>query len=161
MKVGDVIRCEVPAKLVNDQALANLPEKSDSVWEIELLAVNSVPKFTPSDPAKVVTTQSGLQYEVRKQGTGKSPKATDRVLAHYTGWLTDGTVFDSSHRRGEPSEFPLNGVIKGWTEGLQLMKEGGIYQFTIPSELAYGAAGRPSIPPNATLVFLVELVKVK
>ena len=110
----------------------------------------------------VITTASGLQYKVLKEGTGKSPKATDTVVCHYEGFLTDGTVFDSSVQRGEPAAFPLNGVIAGWTEGLQLMKEGGKNRFFIPYHLAYGEAGAAgSIPPYATLIFDVELIEVK
>lgn len=108
----------------------------------------------------VKTTASGLQYKVLKQGTGKSPKATDVVEVNYEGKLIDGTVFDSSYERGEPIEFPLNQVIAGWTEGLQLMKEGGKYEFFIPSDLAYGEAGNAGIEPNSTLIFTVELLKV-
>ena len=110
----------------------------------------------------VVVTKSGLQYEVLSEGTGASPRATDTVRCHYEGRLVDGSVFDSSYRRGEPAEFPLNGVIAGWTEGLQLMKEGAKYRFYIPQELGYGSrgAGR-SIPPYAALIFDVELIKVK
>lgn len=108
----------------------------------------------------VQTTASGLQYSVKTQGTGASPKETDTVTVHYEGKLIDGTVFDSSLQRGEPATFPLNGVIKGWTEGLQLMKEGGEYTFYIPAELAYGAEGRPGIPPNSVLIFTVQLIKV-
>lgn len=109
----------------------------------------------------VKTTASGLQYKVIKEGTGKSPKATDVVEVNYEGKLLDGTVFDSSYERGEPIEFPLNQVIAGWTEGLQLMKEGGKYEFFIPSDLAYGEAGNSGIEPNSTLIFTVELLKVK
>lgn len=110
----------------------------------------------------VITTASGLQYLVLKEGTGKSPKATDSVKCHYEGFLTDGTVFDSSVQRGTPATFPLGGVIKGWTEGLQLMKEGGKTRFFIPYNLAYGEAGASgSIPPYATLIFDVELIEVK
>ena len=110
----------------------------------------------------VITTASGLQYKVLKEGTGKSPKATDTVVCHYEGFLTDGTVFDSSVQRGEPAAFPLNGVIAGWTEGLQLMKEGGKNRFFIPYHLAYGEAGAAgSIPPYAALIFDVELIEVK
>ncbi len=109
----------------------------------------------------VKVTASGLQYTVEKEGTGASPKATDEVTVHYTGRLLDGTVFDSSVSRGEPATFPLNRVIPGWTEGVQLMKEGGKYMFFIPSELAYGAQGIPNaIPPHSTLIFEVELIKV-
>lgn len=109
----------------------------------------------------VVTTKSGLQYEVLTEGTGKSPKATDKVRCHYEGRLTDGTVFDSSYQRGEPADFGLNQVIAGWTEGVQLMKEGAKYRFHIPYLLGYGERGAgASIPPYATLVFDVELIKV-
>jgi FKBP-type peptidyl-prolyl cis-trans isomerase len=111
----------------------------------------------------VKTTASGLQYKVLKEGTGKAPKATDNVKVHYKGTLLDGTEFDSSYKRGEPATFPLNRVIPGWTEGVQLMKEGAKYQFTIPSKLAYGERGTPGgpIPPNATLIFEVELIAVQ
>lgn len=109
----------------------------------------------------VKTTASGLQYKVLTEGKGKSPKAEDKVRVHYTGTLTNGTKFDSSVDRNEPAEFPLNGVIRGWTEGLQLMKEGAKYEFYIPSDLAYGPQGRPpTIPGNAALVFEVELLKI-
>ena len=105
-------------------------------------------------------TPSGLQYRILREGTGIKPKATDSVLAHYKGQLTSGKEFDSSYGRGKPTSFPLNGVIKGWTEGLQLIGEGGMIEFIIPSDLAYGPGGRPGIPPNATLQFIVELQKV-
>ena len=109
----------------------------------------------------VVTLPSGLQYEVITPGTGRKPKATDKVKCHYEGTLIDGTVFDSSYRRGEPAVFPLNGVIKGWTEGVQLMSEGAKYRFYIPFALAYGANGAgASIPPYAALIFDVELLEV-
>lgn len=109
----------------------------------------------------VITTKSGLQYEVLTEGMGKSPKATDKVRCHYEGRLTDGSVFDSSYQRGEPADFGLNQVIAGWTEGVQLMKEGAKYRFHIPYLLGYGERGAgASIPPYATLVFDVELIKV-
>jgi FKBP-type peptidyl-prolyl cis-trans isomerase len=110
----------------------------------------------------VKTTASGLQYEVLTEGTGKTPKATDTVLVHYKGTLLNGTEFDSSYKRGEPIEFPLNQVIRGWTEGVQLMKEGSKYRFYIPSNLAYGPRGAGGvIGPDETLIFDVELLKVR
>jgi FKBP-type peptidyl-prolyl cis-trans isomerase len=110
----------------------------------------------------VKTTASGLQYEVLTAGEGKSPKATDVVLVHYRGTTIDGKEFDSSYKRGEPIEFPLNRVIPGWTEGVQLMKEGAKYRFFIPSNLAYGPRGAGAdIGPDETLIFDVELLKVR
>ena len=110
----------------------------------------------------VKVTESGLQYEVLVEGKGKKPAAENTVEVHYRGTLIDGTEFDSSYKRNTSISFPLNGVIKGWTEGLQLMKEGSKYKFYIPSELAYGERGAgQSIPPHATLIFEVELLKVK
>ena len=109
----------------------------------------------------VVQTESGLQYMVLKEGTGIKPAATDTVTVHYTGKLIDGTVFDSSVERGEPATFPLDKVIPGWTEGLQLMSEGSEYRLFIPSELAYGSKGAgDKILPNATLIFDVWLIGV-
>ena len=109
----------------------------------------------------VTQTKSGLQYEVLAEGTGKSPKATDTVRCHYEGRLLDGTVFDSSYKRGEPADFGLNQVIPGWTEGVQLMKEGAKFRFHIPYLLAYGERGAGAqIPPYSTLIFDVELIKV-
>ncbi|NWO03681.1 MAG: FKBP-type peptidyl-prolyl cis-trans isomerase [Idiomarinaceae bacterium] len=111
----------------------------------------------------VQTTDSGLQYEVLEEGDGVSPSETDMVEVHYEGTLVNGEVFDSSYERGEPTSFPLNRVIPGWTEGLQLMKEGAKYRFVIPSELAYGdrELGDGQIPPNSTLIFTVELLNVQ
>lgn len=109
----------------------------------------------------VVVLPSGLQYQVLTAAEGRKPAATDQVKCHYEGRLTDGTVFDSSYRRGEPATFPLNGVIAGWTEGLQLMGEGSKFRFFIPYHLAYGERGAgASIPPYAALVFDVELLEV-
>lgn len=129
--------------------------------------------FAQADPEKeylvanaqkpdVTTTQSGLQYRVLREGTGKQPSATDTVVVHYKGMLTDGTRFDSSYERGEPARFPLNRVISGWTEGLQLMREGAQYELTIPSDLGYGERGFPgAIPGGATLIFEIELLEVE
>lgn len=109
----------------------------------------------------VVTLPSGLQYEIITEGTGKKPSATDTVSCHYHGTLIDGTVFDSSVMRNQPAEFPVNGVIKGWVEALQLMSEGAKWKLFIPANLAYGERGAgQSIEPNSTLIFEVELLKV-
>ncbi|MGR9114631.1 MAG: FKBP-type peptidyl-prolyl cis-trans isomerase [Gammaproteobacteria bacterium] len=110
----------------------------------------------------IVTTASGLQYEVLTEGTGASPSASDSVTVHYRGTTIDGTEFDSSYSRGAPATFPLNRVITGWTEGVQLMKEGAKYRFFIPSDLAYGPRGAgQAIGPNSTLIFDIELIKVQ
>lgn len=108
----------------------------------------------------IVTTASGLQYQVVREGKGKQPKAENSVKVHYLGTLIDATPFDSSYKRGEPTTFPVSGVIPGFSEGLQLMKEGAKYRFVIPSELAYGPQGPGSIGPNQTLIFEVELIEV-
>lgn len=110
----------------------------------------------------VITTASGLQYEIIKKGTGPKPALTDTVVTHYTGTLLDGKVFDSSYKRKSPATFPVNGVIKGWTEALQLMETGSKWKLYIPSSLAYGARGAGNvIGPNATLIFEIELLEIK
>jgi len=114
-------------------------------------------------PKEFTTTPSGLKYRVLRKGAGGKPKATNTVEVNYHGWLDGGKVFDSSYQRGESIEFPLNRVIPGWTEGMQLVGEEGMIELEIPSNLGYGASGTPGgpIPPNATLHFLVELIDVK
>ena len=107
-----------------------------------------------------IKTASGLVYKELTPGTGASPTATDTVKVHYRGTLIDGTEFDSSYKRNEPAQFPLNGVIRGWTEGVQLMKVGGKSRLICPSDLAYGDQGRPSIPGGATLIFEIELLEI-
>ena len=115
-----------------------------------------------STQAKVIVLPSGLQYKVINNGDGSTPKATDKVKVHYTGKLIDGTVFDSSVERGEPSTFGVTQVIKGWTEALKLMKVGDKWELYIPSNLAYGARGKgPKIGPNTTLIFEVELLGIE
>ena len=108
----------------------------------------------------VKTTSSGLQYKIIKDGNGQTPKATDTVTVNYRGTLVDGTEFDSSYKRGEPATFPLNGVIPGWTEALQMMKVGSKWQLFLPSAIAYGERGAGRIGPNATLIFEVELISI-
>ena len=116
---------------------------------------------TLESPAAYASTPSGLKYKILREGTGSKPSRTSNVTVHYRGWLDDGTEFDSSYKRGEPTSFPLNQVIPGWTEGMQLVGKGGMIELEIPSELGYGArgAGR-DVPPNARLHFLVELIDI-
>jgi FKBP-type peptidyl-prolyl cis-trans isomerase FklB len=151
-KAMDAYRTELMAKQAEQQKKAG--DTAKAAGEAYLTA----------NKAKegVKATASGLQYKVITEGKGAAPKATDVVNVHYEGTLIDGTVFDSSYARGEPAEFPVNGVIKGWVEGLQLMKTGAKYQFFIPADLAYGATPPrgSKIPPNAVLVFTVELLAV-
>jgi FKBP-type peptidyl-prolyl cis-trans isomerase len=168
LKPGARIRFEVKPELgFGDKAVGPaLPANSTTIWEIELVRVVKplpVPEFSMPDEAKVKTTASGLKYEVIAEGdaAGASPKMGERVKVHYAGWLPDGTLFDSSYQRGEETVFPLGGVIAGWNEGLALMKPGATYKFVIPPALAYGKRGAPpKIAPDATLVFLITLVKI-
>lgn len=168
LQEGGSCRAEVPVATAFPDASRRPPALGDDkecVWMLSVPQVfkpKPVPEFKASAADKLTKTASGLQYEVLAEGAGKSPRATDTVQVHYVGWLEDGTVFDSSYGRGEPAEFPLNGVIPGWTEGVQLMKEGATYQFVVPGNLGYGAAGSPpKIPANATLIFRIELLKVQ
>lgn len=142
---------------------AAAPAKTQMPYSAEFFK-NEANKATSTSAADstYVQTASGLKYAVIKEGTGKMPKATDKVTVNYAGQLTDldATEFDSSYQRGEPTSFPLNGVIAGWTEGLQLMKEGAVYEFYIPADLAYGERGGGPVPPNAPLIFQVELISV-
>jgi FKBP-type peptidyl-prolyl cis-trans isomerase FklB len=139
--------------LINNEIAMINERKSASVIE-------EGKKFLAKRPG-VITTASGLQYEIITPGTGATPKATDQVTTNYRGTLIDGTQFDSSYDRNEPTTFPVNGVIKGWTEALQLMKEGAKWELYIPYNLAYGTRGAgKDIPPYATLIFEIELLKV-
>ncbi len=154
-------------RLVGEYDVAQLESKVKKVEEDAKNAIANAAaagKNYLTENAKrpdVNTTATGLQHRVITPGTGNSPKATDSVTVHYRGKLIDGTEFDSSYSRNQPATFPLNGVIPGWTEGLQLMKEGGKSELVIPSELGYGSRGAGgAIPPNATLIFEVELIKI-
>ena len=156
-----------PSKMTPEQVQAvmtSVTEKMQAAAAKEAEAAAAAGKqWLEANKSKegVQTTASGLQYSVKTEGTGKQPTVKSTVTVHYEGRLLDGTVFDSSIKRGEPATFKLDGVIKGWTEGLQLMKEGGEYTLYIPAELAYGDKGNPSIPPNSVLVFDVKLIKVQ
>ena len=133
-----------------------------STFACALLAGLSLSLAACAQTGKPVTTASGMVYESLKEGSGESPKATDTVKVHYRGTLADGKEFDSSYKRGEPTEFPLNRVIPCWTEGVQRMKPGGKAKLTCPPTIAYGARGAGGvIPPNATLNFEIELLSVR
>lgn len=165
LQVGGRVRVEAPPALAwGDRSQPDLPANSVTVWEFELLAIKAqtpCPPFETSAPGKAVKSATGLEVETLAEGTGASPKQGDLVTVNYAGWLPDGTLFDSSFRRGEPAQFRVGGVIEGWNEALKGMKEGGKVRLTIPSSLAYGTRGSPpKIGPNATLIFFVELVKV-
>jgi len=139
---------------------------SGSALKAEDVALPAMPKTAgkvdADAPKTFSTTASGLKYRVLRKGEGAKPKATETVKVNYHGWLDGGKVFDSSYSRGEPISFPLNQVIKGWTEGMQLVGSGGMIELEIPAELGYGAGGAGgAIPPNSTLHFLVELLKVE
>ena len=152
----------LPALLVSLSFLLLLPETlmADDVPHPTL--PTGAGAIDADAPKAFASTASGLQYRVLRKGTGANPKATSNVKVNYHGWLDDGKVFDSSYKRGEAIEFPLNGVIPGWTEGMQLVGQGGMIELLIPSKLGYGARGAPPvIPPNATLHFLVELLDVR
>lgn len=162
--VNDVLNGETP-KMTDQEAqqlVGNFLRKQQE--EAGKAVREDGEKFLAENAQKegVTVLPSGLQYTVIKEGEGRKPKATDRVKCHYEGTLPNGTVFDSSYRRGEPAVFPLNGVIAGWTEGVQLMSEGAKYRFFIPYNLAYGERGAgQAIPPYAALVFDVELISIE
>jgi peptidylprolyl isomerase len=168
MTVGEKARLWIPGKL----AYGDTPTRPGMpvgmlVFDVELLELTAAPKPPPvptdvkAPPASAKKTASGLAYRVLQKGTGtRHPTATDHVKVHYTGWTTDGKMFDSSVTRGEPISFGLNGVIKGWTEGVQLMVEGEKTRFWIPSDLAYGDNPRPGAPAGM-LVFDIELIAIQ
>lgn len=191
MKEGDKWEVTIPSEIAygaNGAGGGVIPGHSTLIFEIELLEVMTEEEakireaemraqaeaeaqaFRQSqldfltqnlDQDGVKATESGLQYRVIEEGEGAQPSARSKVTVHYAGKLTNGQEFDSSYKRGEPASFPLNGVIRGWTEGLQLMKEGSKYEFFIPYDLGYGERGSPGgIPPYATLIFTVELISV-
>ncbi|MFM9011916.1 MAG: FKBP-type peptidyl-prolyl cis-trans isomerase [Planctomycetota bacterium] len=143
-----------------------------SFFSMEFIVAQDIPHQTLPKGAGVIdadapqtftTTPSGLQYRILRKGSGASPKASSKVKVHYHGWLDGGKVFDSSYQRGESIDFPLNQVIPGWTEGMQLVGQGGMIELVIPSNLGYGKRGTPGgpLPPDATLHFLVELLDVR
>ena len=170
---GGMIELEIPYQLGYgaEGSPPQIPGKATLHFIVELLDVIPGPKPPkPVEPGEVdkdapkefTTTKSGLKYRIRRQSDGTKPAAANTVEVHYKGWLDDGSVFDSSYKRGEPISFPLKGVIPGWTEGMQLVGKGGMIELDVPYDLAYGVNGRPPIiPPKANLHFLVELLDIK
>lgn len=173
---AELAKAEAEIKAAADETAREVSEKLEQMGEEVQASADELVKQIEEqvDPGKaylhinaqkpnVKVTESGLQFEILKSGDGKSPGPTSRVVTHYQGSFIDGRVFDSSIERGEPAEFPVNRVIKGWTEALQMMKEGDKWRLVIPSELAYGkgGAGGGRIPPDSVLVFEVELIQVK
>ena len=138
----------------------NIRDKAKLEGDTNLKIADEFLEKNKKSNSEVKETPTGLQYRILKEGTGSSPSSTDKVKVHYVGKLLDGTVFDSSVERGEPSEFGLNQVIRGWTEGLQLMKPGAKYEFFIHPKIAYGSRPRPKIPGNSLLIFEVELLDI-
>jgi len=166
MRAGEKRLCEVPPALAfGSKAVSpDVPADSVTTWLLEVVRVVQalpVPQFVPREQMKLSKTPSGLEYEVVREGAGRAPLPSDVVTVHYAGWLVDGKPFDASYTRGEPTSFPLRNVIRGWSEGLQLVKEGGAIRLVVPPELGYGQHGQGDvIPPNAVLVFYVELEKI-
>lgn len=167
---GVVDAVENNSSLTYDEALVYLVELDKELQAKETVLLSGLAQENKASGAKymamqanlatIKNTSSGIQYKVLKNGSGKKPTTTSDVTVHYKGLLIDGNEFDSSYKRNQPATFNLNGVIKGWTEGLQLMSEGAMYEFTIPSDLAYGDTGNSQIPPGSTLIFIVELLKI-
>jgi FKBP-type peptidyl-prolyl cis-trans isomerase FkpA len=156
-KIKDI----TPKKQLEEMQKKQMAEREAMVKEMQGKEKPEMEKYLADNKITVAPTASGLYYIETKKGTGPNPQPTDVVKVHYTGKFLDGRTFDSSVDRGEPIEFPLNQVIKGWTEGLQLMKKGGKAKLVIPSELAYGPQGREGIPPFSPLTFEVELIDIK
>jgi FKBP-type peptidyl-prolyl cis-trans isomerase len=167
LHVGSRYRFEVPPAMCFGEANQgpDLPPNSITVWELELMGMTQplpMPPFAVTPEDKLVKTASGLGYEVLREGTGPQCANGKTVTVHYAGWLTDGKSFDASYTRAEPFKLRLpGGVIKGWNEGLLLMKEGSMYRFTVPAALGYGARANGMIPANATLIFVIEVLKVE
>ena len=164
MKPGEKRLLVIPPELgYGPQARASIPANSTLIFEVDLIETKEPPKIPDYKQSDIKTTSSGLKYVILEEGDGPSPEKGDTVQVHYTGWLEDGTMFDSSHDRGEPIEFQIGGgrIIRGWDEGVKMMKVGGHRMLIIPPKLGYGARQVGPIPANSTLFFEVELVSIK
>lgn len=158
---GDLVKLDQKQRrAVMGSLQQSIRDKAKKEGEVNLKVADEFLAKNKEDNPDVKETPTGLQYRVIKEGDGASPVQTDRVKVHYAGKLIDGSEFDSSYERGEPTEFGLNQVIKGWTEGLQLMKVGSKYEFFIHPKIAYGSRPRPKIPANSVLIFEVELLDI-
>ena len=158
-----IVGCPSPAKVSEheDSFTAEASHVKPVTFTDKELLQSGTGVMDDDAPKEFDETDSGLKYRVLRMSDGRKPTARDTVTVNYRGWLDSGKEFDSSYKRGEPISFPLNGVIPGWTEGMQLIGEGGMIELWIPSRLGYGAEGSPgSVPPNATLHFIVELISV-
>lgn len=166
MQEGSTYRFEAPSSLTfpDGKAPRGVSMDEPTVWLLHVTRFvdSTPPEFVLPKDEELTKTASGLQYQILREGKGEFPRINQSVTVHYAGWLTDGNKFDSSYDRGQPAQFGVSQVIPGWTEGLQLMKPGTLARFVIPPDIAYGAQGAGGdIPPNATLVFLVELIAVQ
>jgi len=158
---GDLVKLDQKQRRgVMGSLQQSIRDKAKKEGEVNLKVADEFLAKNKEDNPDVKETPTGLQYRVIEEGDGASPVKTDRVKVHYAGKLIDGSEFDSSYERGEPTEFGLNQVIKGWTEGLQLMKVGSKYEFFIHPKIAYGSRPRPTIPANSVLIFEVELLDI-
>ena len=164
LRPGGHLVMRVPPELAfGDQGRAGLPApNSTTLWDLRMVETLEQPSLTLPDESELQTTDSGLAYKILREGSGRTPAdASTQVLVHYSGWLRDGTRFDSSYERGQPLEFRLDGVIAGWTEGMMHVREGGRILLLVPSELGYGDRGNPpDIPPASDLVFVVDLIRI-
>jgi FKBP-type peptidyl-prolyl cis-trans isomerase len=165
MKQGTDLLLEVPPELCwGDQPMGTLPPKATTYWRLRMVRIGKVrpaPAFEMPPAEKLETLPSGLKIWVVKPGAGESPVMGDTVVVDYAGWLTDGTLFDDSFKTGMPATFQVGGLIQGWNEALQRIKPGAMVWLVIPGNLAYGPRGSGKIPPNATLVFRMELHEVR
>lgn len=159
--MGSTVIARVPVSKMPELQNEKLDPEGHAIWQFRFAAASTLekPEFVLPPDEELITTESGLKYKVLREGCARTPDLSNTVLAHYAGWLTNGNGFDASYDRGsQPSRFPLGNLIKGWQEGMQLMGRGAKFLFVVPPDLGYGSADKGNIPPNSTLVFVVELI---